>query len=130
MEPHPLWEYPSFPLSDPLEIFSFNFETSKKVTEPCANTIKIPIKNNGLLNGIAIWHELDYDDEFCLNTGLQENPKINQHLVWSKDYKQAVHILDKKYEITDSNRDSFKLNCLIKFEPRLGNFDIDFKCEP
>lgn len=130
MEPHPLWEYPSCPLSDSHEIFSFDFVNSSNLSETINQKIQLPLKNTGLLNGIAIWHVIEYDEQdpsLQINTGLIEDPRQNQHLQWSKDYKQAVHILDGKFEITEMNRDLINLNCFIKFEPKIGKFDVDFK---
>lgn len=129
MEPHPLWEYPSKPLSNSVEIFAFNFN-SKCVSEPLKKVFEIKLNANGLLNGFALWHVLEFDEDdpsFSINTGLLREPHFGQNLLWSKEYKQAVHIMDKKTEITDFN--SSNVFCSVNFEPVLGKFNIDFKIE-
>lgn len=131
MEPHPLWEYPSKPLSDPVEVFDFNFN-SQGVSEPFKNSLKFKLKENGLLNGFALWHVLELDEDnpsIQINTGLLKSPEIGKNLVWSKDYKQAVHIMDNKIDINDSNRLKSWVICNVSFEPILGKFNIDFKIE-
>ena len=61
LEPHPLWEYPSNPLSDVHEIFSYDSQTQNLENSSKFN-IPMPITSNGTLNGIALWHEIDYDE--------------------------------------------------------------------
>lgn len=129
MEPHPLWEYPSKPLSNSVEVFDFNFN-SKCVSEPFKKNFDIKLSDNGLLNGFALWHVLEFDENdptFSINTGLLKEPQFGKNLIWSKDYKQAVHLMDKKIQITDFNRSH--VICSVSFEPVLGKFSIDFKIE-
>ncbi|CAF0727754.1 unnamed protein product [Brachionus calyciflorus] len=130
MEPHPLWEYPSYPLSEVYEIFCFNFASS--ANEPVLKTFKFELKSNGFLNGAALWHELDFDENdpsLVINTGLLEKPQNDKYLVWSKNYKQAVHIMDRKVNITEENKNSMYVICTVKFDPKLGNFNVDFRIE-
>lgn len=128
MEPHPLWEYPSFPLSDVYEIFCLEFDdkSCQKMEETHEKSLEIGLKNAGLLNGVAIWSVLEFDQEsYTIDTGLLEKPIKGQHLKWSRDFKQAVHILENKTFVNEDS--STKLNCAIKFEFNSGNFKIEFK---
>lgn len=139
MEPHPLWEYPSFPLSDIYEIFTLDF--SENTLDSLGNVekcLEMDIKNEGLLNGAAIWYVLEFDDEEenekakntrvgVIDTGLLEAPIKGKHLKWSRDFKQAVHILEKKIEVNENS--ATKLKCTVKFEIKQASFKIDFKTD-
>lgn len=125
MEPHPLWEYPSYPLSKVYEIFEVDFTKRSLNNECIEKPIRLDLENEGLLNGVAIWHTIEFDQENIISTGLVESPRKNKHLKWTKDYKQAVHILDQKVQVTCT----VSLTCYLKFEPKLGKFNVDFKIE-
>lgn len=132
MEPHPLWEYPSYPLSDVFELFTIDFTealSNRKIEEICERCVRIDLKHDGILNGVAIWHRLELDDEdetLTIDTGLIEKPAKNKHLKWSRDFKQAVHIFENKVELKP-NTAAVNLDCFIKFETKQGKFNIDFK---
>lgn len=140
MEPHPLWEYPSQPLSDVHEIYRLEFtnaESFKTEEAKCVQkSVKLNLIHPGTLNGVAIWYELDYDEnsnntsEFKVNTGLLQPPQANRNLVWSRDFKQAVHILDKQYHIDHTNNSTFDFNCLLNFNIKSGSFKLDFIAKP
>ncbi len=123
------------PLSDEREIFSFNFEDSDEPKKPkITREIDFDLKHNGLLNGMAMWYELDYgedysDDELKINTGLLESPQPGMHLNWNKKFRQAVNIFDQKYLIDDKNRDGLKVKCLVDFDLKAGKFAVDFKVQ-
>ena len=127
MEPHPLWEYPCYPLSTVQEIFTVDFENFSSIKSPITKEIKLPLINEGLLNGVALWYEIEFDDNELINGGLLEKPVLNKKLVWTKNYKQAVHILDKKYEINKLNMNNMDLKCVFNFDVKLGKIDFDFK---
>ncbi len=130
MEPHPLWEYPCYPLSDVYEIFEFELKNSFDLNDKIEikKQVVISFKNNGILNGIALWHSVDFEEtDSSLNAGLLKEPEANKKLEWSRQYKQAVHILDKKYEINDSNMASLNLICSVNFKCKQGAFSVDFK---
>ncbi len=128
-----MWEYPSVPLSDEREIFSFNFEDSVKPRKEVINQeIDFDMKHNGLLNGMAMWYEVDYsqdglDDDLKVNTGLLEAPQPATHLDWNKNFRQAVHIFDQKLTIEEANRAEFKVKCRVNFDLKAGKFTVDFK---
>ena len=62
MEPHPLWEYPSYPVTDVHEVFRFDFH-KQGLEADIANEIAMPIKSDGVLNGVALWSKIEYDEE-------------------------------------------------------------------
>lgn len=62
MEPHPLWEYPSYPLTNVHEVFRFDF-VKKKSEHSIINDVPMPIKSEGVLNGIALWSKIEYDED-------------------------------------------------------------------
>ncbi len=107
------------------EIFSFELNNSK--CEDTNKEIKMPLTNNGLLNGVALWYCADFDENKSLkiDTGILEDPIPNKKLEWSKLYKQAVHILDKKYDISKKNKSS--LDCIVNFKCKEGVFNVDFR---
>ena len=127
MEPHPLWEYPCKPLSNVHQLFSLEFSKKIDGSNSIQNKIMIPITNIGILNGIAIWHDLEIDSDLDIKCGLVDDPKVGQNLLWNKNYKQAVQILDRKYEINEANKDKFKIVCIDEFDHTLGKFKIEFK---
>ena len=43
----------------------------------------MPIVYDGLLNGVALWQTVQYDDENELNCGLIDEIKENENLKWS-----------------------------------------------
>jgi hypothetical protein len=129
-EPHPLWEYPNSPLtSKSYEIFKFNFIDSINADmNVIEKMINIPLEFNGLLNGVAIWHIIDYSDNFVIDTGLTSNT-ISQgtKLNWHIDFKQTVHILDNKLKITDQNKKDIQLLCHVNFKPENGHFQLNIE---
>jgi hypothetical protein len=135
MEPHSLWEYPSTPLSDVYEIYSFNFAESLDQIDSnkpqLSRETTLKLKHNGLLNGIVAWHEIHYDNESqVLNTGLLKEPEQNKKLEWNKNYRQAVNILDSKYPISqESISNCMSVKCLVNFELKAGKFNVDFKVD-
>ena len=123
-EPHPLWEYPCKAISSEHEIFSFDFnKTDKNISQ----VIDMPIVYDGLLNGVALWQTVQYDDENELNCGLIDEIKENENLKWSINYKQAVHLFDKKHLITMNNKSKINLKCIVNFDIEQGKFSVDFK---
>ena len=128
MEPHPLWEYPCYPLSEEHEIFSYDSKT-QFINKSITSSISIPLIHSGVLNGVALWQIFEYDESdsaFFINSGLKETPHKGHKLDWSQHYKQAVQILDKTYSL-DENQENIKLNCEIIFDSTLGKFNIQFK---
>jgi hypothetical protein len=123
MEPHPLWEYPAYPLSDVHEVFNLDFEPCTTLTNKIIRKTTISLTNPGVLNGVALWHEIEFEKDLKLNTGILEEPVVGKKVVWSKFHKQAVHILDKEI---NSNQ-QMKVECTINFNPMQGEFKIDFK---
>jgi hypothetical protein len=122
-----LWEYPCFPLSDSVEIYSLDL--NEKINSGLNKEINIKLNEHGTLNGIALWHVINYDESFSINAGLLDEKLVgnNRKLNWNKNYKQAVHILDKTYKIDQSNVETFNLKCIFKFEAARGEFKLDFK---
>lgn len=131
MEPHPLWEYPSYPMSSVHEIFSIDFV--KGIEEDVyEKSIKMRLENEGLLNGVAIWSTLEFDAEdetLKIDSGLIEKPVKNKHLKWNRGYKQAVHILEKKHRIAEADLSNTSLNCMLTFNVKQGAFNVDFKVD-
>jgi hypothetical protein len=123
MEPHPLWEYPAYPLSEVHEVFNLEFEPKTPLTSKIVQKTTMRLTNSGLLNGIALWHVIEYDKDFKLNTGILEEPIAGKKIVWSKFYKQAVHILDKEI----NSNEQMRVECAVNFNPIQGEFKIDFK---
>jgi hypothetical protein len=125
-------------LSDEREIFAFNFDDSDKSLSNSKESVRseteFELKHAGLLNGMAMWYEVDYsrdrlDDELTINTGLVEAPRPQQHLVWNKNFRQAVTILDQKHVVDESNMAKLKVKCFVNFELKAGNFTVDFKVQ-
>ena len=114
-------------MSNSEEIFCL--ELNEKIDDRINKEIDIKVNKNGILNGIALWHVINYDENFSINAGLlDENPlENNGKLNWNRNYKQAVHILDKTYKIDDKNIDRFFVKCIFNFEPAKGEFKLDFK---
>ena len=130
-EPHALWEYPARPVSAEQELLSFEFTPSSSVEDnDHLITKRVTFKPTfeGTLNGFALWHTIEFDDhgESSINTGLLDAPRADVNLVWNKDYKQSVHILNKKYAINSANLDSYNLTCELKFNKKLGEFRCTF----
>lgn len=130
-EPHPLWEYPCRPLSDVQEIFCYDSQT-QTLANNFKLTLPLPIKYSGDLNGIVMWHKIDYDESdtnLSLNTGLMEDPIEGVNLVWEENYKQAVRILNDSYSVSsdDARMGKFQLNCHLDFNAVKGKFDVDFR---
>jgi protein arginine N-methyltransferase 7 len=126
-EPHPLWEYPCKPISLEHEIFSFEFNRTDNLNKPIKNEVNMPLIFAGKCNGIAIWQSIQYDEENELNCGLLSDPLEQQNLVWSINYKQAVHLFEKKYLIHSENKNKTNVKCSVKFDIELGKFNLDFK---
>ena len=126
-EPHPLWEYPAYPLSDINEIYSIDTtlaENLEKKAEVINNKIKLT--NPGTLNAVVIWHEIIYENDETINTGIIEKPVAKKHIKWSMKYKQGVHLLDRKYKIDEGTA---YINYTINSDLKNGIFDCKFNVE-
>lgn len=88
--------------------------------------------SRGRLNGIAIWHEIIYEENDKLtksiDTGLVKPPIFGKILQWSYQYKQAVHLLDQKYVI-DKEPIRLHIPYSISFDVKNGVFDCNFKID-
>lgn len=123
-----MWEYPAKPISLPIDVFSFHFDPARGEHEAASEAvIKIRPEFVGKLNGFALWHTIEYDEMRTVNAGLLTKPVANKSLNWHRDYKQAVHILDRVYEIDERNKDSLKFVCKLAFSEREGKFRINFE---
>jgi len=126
MEPHPVWEYPCRPLSQVHEIFFYD-EQSQNLENNFETKVDMPLVfGAGELNGVVIWQKVDYDEtDVCmsLNTGLVGEVIKGEPLVWSENYKQAVHIMDKMIGCEGSEN----VECRVSFNAGLGKFDVRFK---
>ena len=98
-----------------------------KTDKNISQVIDMPIVYDGLLNGVALWQTVQYDDENELNCGLIDAIKENENLKWSINYKQAVHLFDKKHLITMDNKSKINLKCIVNFDIEQGKFSVDFK---
>ncbi len=123
-EPHPLWEYPCKAISLKHEIFNFDF---KKLNKSLTYEIEMPLIFDGLLNGIAIWQCIEYDADNYLNCGLLNEPTQDDYLKWSINYKQAVHLFDKKHVVNKETKNGLNLKCIVDFNIDVGKFNLDFK---
>ena len=114
-------------MSDSVEIYSLDL--NEKINSGLNKEINIKLNEHGTLNGIALWHVISYDESFSINAGLLDEKLVgnNRKLNWNKNYKQAVHILDKTYKIDQSNVETFNVKCIFKFEAARGEFKLDFK---
>ena len=130
-EPHALWEYPAKPISAEQELLSFEFNQSSSISDKDhVITKKVTFKPTfeGTLNGFALWHTIEFDDkeDTQINTGLLDAPKSGCHLAWNKDYKQSVHILNKKHVVNSANLDNYQFTCELKFNKKVGEFKCSF----
>ncbi len=64
------------------------------------------------MNGIVIWHEIIYNDDFAIKCGI-----LDDKLKWSLQYKQGVYLLDK---IIEKN----EINYLIDIDLKNGIFNF------
>lgn len=117
VEPQSLFEYSSkkptlSPIIDLIDI-DFHADHSGK-TDKIALTI--PIKENGICNGIAFWIDYQLDETIWLTTGVkQENDP------WVKYSKQGVHLLRQPIAV----QPGMNLKITTAFDYQQGQFLFD-----
>ena len=90
-------------------------EKIEKEAKQIQNSIKIT--NNGSLNGIVVWQEIIYNNNFVIKCGILES---DSKLDWSMKYKQGVYLLDENF-----NKNEI-VNYLIDIDLKKGIFNCKF----
>ena len=73
-EPHPLWEYPSYPRSDVHALLTFDF--SKSVQDKDLLDVEgemVLRERGGPCNGVVLWMEYALTKDVSVSTGLKRH---------------------------------------------------------
>jgi protein arginine N-methyltransferase 7 len=117
IEPQSLFEYSSkkptlSSIIDLIEIdFQKNYEDKIEKID-----LEIPLKENGICNGIAFWIDYELDENIWLTTGIE-----NENDLWVNYSKQGVHLLPKPIHV----QSGMKLNINTGFDYKQGQFLFD-----
>ncbi|XP_077982657.1 protein arginine N-methyltransferase 7-like [Glandiceps talaboti] len=125
-EAHPLWEYPSRPLTREIDLMKFDF--TKAVTQGTLTTAgNVTIQSSGVCHGVVIWMEFELDDNTTVSTGLLQQPvNFTDKLSWDTYTQQAVYFLPNNLTI-DINSKQTKLDYTVTFDTKTGDMKFNFQ---
>jgi len=126
VEPHPLWEYPSVPLTDSFGLLQLDFAHPLAGLRTVNRTGYINFTNPGTCNGVAIWMEYHHDNKTVFTTGLMSPPKSGQNLEWENNMRQGVYLFKNPVSINPKDAMVPKLRYKVTFKPSTGEFDFAF----
>ncbi|XP_065826692.1 protein arginine N-methyltransferase 7-like [Oscarella lobularis] len=123
-----LWEYPGWALSKPIPLLEFDVSNP---TQSKTSVVSIPIKRAGTCHAFVLWMDYFLDADTVLSTGLAEDPKAREELVWEKHWKQAVLFLKafidvKERENADPNLPLHTVDLRAKFHSESGAIVFKF----
>ncbi|NXP15831.1 ANM7 methyltransferase, partial [Thinocorus orbignyianus] len=125
-EPHPLWEYPCKSLSDPQEVFRFDFrETVPEHSLSTEGSIKISQK--GKSHGAVLWMEYHLAADISVNTGLMQISNEKGNCEWNPHCKQAVYFFSSVIEAETLSDLPGDVTYAINFNTKTGEIAMDFK---
>jgi len=101
VEPHPLWEYPSIALSQPVNVLSLD------LTRPLNDQIieledRIVLPGNGCCNGVALWVDWELNAEISVSGGPIAPVVLGENIQWDINSKQGVYFLPTPVDVADS----------------------------
>lgn len=122
VEPQPLWEYPAWPASQPIEILSLDFSHPVDQASSLSLTSRFDLFSEETVNGVAYWTEVDLGDDLRLSTGLQAGEVLEKGkpVSWDKHTKQGVQLF--RQPLTPGERKDLDLN--VTFTPQSGDVAI------
>ena len=117
IEPQSLFEYSSKKptLSPIIDLFEIDLKKNSEETIEKFD-LKIPMKENGICNGIAFWIDYQLEENIWLTIGIE-----NENDLWVNYSKQGVHLLPKPIEI----QSGMKLKISTGFDYKQGQFLFD-----
>ncbi|XP_044290062.1 protein arginine N-methyltransferase 7 [Varanus komodoensis] len=125
-EPHPLWEYPCKPTSDPLEVFAFDFQ--QPVPEHAMKKEGIlNLSRTGRSHGAVLWMEYHLTPGLSVSTGLVQHSDEKGYSQWTPHRKQAVYFFRSVTEPESVLNDPSAVAYVITFNPKTGEVMMDFK---
>ncbi|XP_077166899.1 protein arginine N-methyltransferase 7 [Paroedura picta] len=125
-EPHPLWEYPCKPLSDPLEVLTFDFREAVP-ERSIGKEGTVTLLRTGKSHGAVLWMEYNLTSSLSVSTGLVKVSDEKGYCQWTPHCKQAV------YFFSTVSAPGTLVDCpsavayAISFSPKTGDVTMDFK---
>jgi len=120
VEPHPLWEYPCYALSQPEQVIHFDLrEKVPQTVKSFTGNIFIP-ESSTPVNGVALWMEWSLDEDTVVSGGPVKKVLVGQKVDWDMDSKQGVHLVKNPVSCS-------RMQYKIDFIPNEG--DLSFKFE-
>ncbi|XP_076386191.1 arginine methyltransferase 7 isoform X2 [Megachile rotundata] len=123
IEAQPLWEYPAKALSLPFVIKEFDLTNSVTEYENINISNTVPILENGMCNGVALWVNWHLDSEITVSTGPTAEIQPGKRISWDPFTRQGVHLFRDITNVTQQNI----LLSLFSFIPQHGNVKFDFQ---
>ncbi|XP_026733899.1 protein arginine N-methyltransferase 7 [Trichoplusia ni] len=121
IEAQPLWEYPCKSRGEPVKLLEMDFMELQQ-TYARDDVIDVPKTESveqELVNGFALW--VVWDVGVKQSSGPVQAPVVGQRVDWDPHTRQAVKILKKSFEASDSFKWRYQAVCdLAK-----GQFNVD-----
>ncbi|GJQ77767.1 putative arginine methyltransferase [Trypoxylus dichotomus] len=92
VEAQPLWEYPCRALSQPITIANVSASELSSIDV----TGNFNIEGNGTCNGIALWVDWIFDEEYTITTGPIAQVEINECVKWDMHVRQGVQLINNR----------------------------------
>jgi protein arginine N-methyltransferase 7 len=126
VEPQPLWEYPSTPLTEQVGLLHFDFTKPLTGLRTVNRQGYINFHNSGICNGVAVWMEFHHGNKTVITTGLVTPPKAGETLQWEENSRQGVHLLKTPIKVDVTNGAIMRLRYKVTFRPQNGDIDFVF----
>ncbi|KAH0619498.1 hypothetical protein JD844_000160 [Phrynosoma platyrhinos] len=125
-EPHPLWEYPCKSLSDPVEVFTFDFQQT--VPEHVIRKEgHINLARIGKSHGAVLWMEYQLVPSLIISTGLVQVSDEKGYCQWTPHCKQAVYFFRSVIEPESLINNPSTVAYTVSFNPKTGEVGMDFQ---
>uniref|UniRef100_A0A8C4T7X6 Protein arginine N-methyltransferase n=1 Tax=Erpetoichthys calabaricus TaxID=27687 RepID=A0A8C4T7X6_ERPCA len=123
-EPHPLWEYPCWAVSEPKEVMTFDFRHHVPANELNCQGI-LQLQREGHCHGVVLWMDYHLTDDITVSTGLVQPPNKQDHCKWNLYHKQAVYFFRSALEITEEK--ICVVDYSLTFKPTSGDITMNFE---
>ena len=89
IEPHPLWEYPSVALSQPVNVVSIDLSCPLN-DQTIELKGQVGLSGMGCCNGVALWVDWVLNDEVSVSGGPSAPVIVGENVQWDINSKQGV----------------------------------------
>jgi len=104
IEPHPLWEYPSVALSQPVNVVSIDLSCPLN-DQTIELKGQVGLSGMGCCNGVALWVDWVLNDEVSVSGGPSAPVIVGENVQWDINSKQGVYFFPTPVDVVDDRKE-------------------------